>query len=202
MPNFFVVKIDGIIDIKIDMYGVQKMLKLESFLAFIFIFNAIAGSAGLRAFRLRLFPLKPFWTKGLGEIHLCTRGSAPFSKRDKSLLYNSVRWTLSSLNNSPCRRLRLGRTVRVLTTHFVGLRQSALLLSLSYIAGWLSKMGWTPTAKSGWSRLVGSPLDGGRPHRKRMPGGITPFPFSSFQHGCWNGDLMVISNFAWGEIWI
>lgn len=128
------------------------------------------GSAALCA-RLRLFALKPLWTLGLQQIHHYTRGSAPLSNRDKSLLPHFSRWTRSAFAIHPAAVCTSVVSDRALTPRFAGLRPYASLLSsslhsLAAIRDWAER----PTHENGGSRLVVTLLDGGRPHRIGMPG--------------------------------
>lgn len=136
-----------------------------------FTFGTPGGSAAFCA-RLRLFALNPFWTNGLRQIHHCTRGSAPLSNRDKSLLLHIDRWTRSTFAIHPAAVEVSVVSDRALTPRLAGLRpyaslQSSSLCSLSASRDWAGR----PTTERGGSRLVVTPLDGGRPHRTGMPGG-------------------------------
>ena len=149
------------------------MLNAIAYLASCFTKSTPGGSAAFCA-RLRLFDLKAFWTKSLRQIHHCTRGSAPLSNRDKSLLLHCARWTRAPFAIHPAAVFSSVVSSRALTPRFAGLRlyaplHSSSLYSLSAICDWAER----PTTESGGSRLVVTPLDGGRPHRTAMPGGIT-----------------------------
>lgn len=166
------------------------------------------GSAALCA-RLRLFALKPIWTLGLQQIHHYTRGSAPLSNRDKSLLLHFSRWTRSAFAIHPAAVCTSVASDRALTPRFAGLRPYASLLSsslhsLAAIRDWAER----PTHENGGSRLVVTLLDGGRPHRIGMPGAPLRFPIlqasvgahlSSFrlQAALAGASLLTSSIFGW-----
>lgn len=158
------------------------------------------GSAAFCA-RLRLFALKPFWTKGLQQIHHCTRGSAPLSNRDKSLLPHYARWTRAPFAIHPAAVFGSVVTDRALTPRLAGLRpyaslQSSSLCSLAASRDWAGR----PTTERGGSRLVVTPLDGGRPHRTGMPGGTASLPHPSAERGRSSVVLSVVSRTRWGEL--
>jgi hypothetical protein len=126
------------------------------------------GSADLCA-RLRLFALNPFWTNGLQQIHHYTRGNAPLSNRDKSLLRHYARWTRASFAIHPAAVFGPVVSSRALTPRFAGHRPYASLQSSSPHSHWDKSLlfaihDWAgrPTTESGGSRLVVTPLDGGR----------------------------------------
>lgn len=165
-----------------------------------FTFGTPGGSAAFCA-RLRLFALNPFWTNGLRQIHHCTRGSAPLSNRDKSLLLHIDRWTRSTFAIHPAAVEVSVVSDRALTPRLAGLRpyaslQSSSLCSLSASRDWAGR----PTTERGGSRLVVTPLDGGRPHRTGMPGGTALLPHPSSERGRSSVGLSVASCTRWGEL--
>ncbi len=155
------------------------------------------GGSAARCARLRLFDLKPFWTAGLRQIHHCTRGSAPLSNRDESLLPHCARWTRAPFAIHPAAVFGSVVTDRALTPRFAGLRPYASLLSSSLhsrsaMCDWAGR----PTTESGGSRLVVTPLDGGRPHRTGMPWGTASLPCPSGERGRSPVVLSVLSRLA------
>lgn len=122
-----------------------------------FTFGTPGGSAAFCA-RLRLFALNPFWTNGLRQIHHCTRGSAPLSNRDKSLLLHIDRWTRSTFAIHPAAVEVSVVSDRALTPRLAGLRpyaslQSSSLCSLSASRDWAGR----PTTERGVKARCHSP---------------------------------------------
>jgi len=147
----YTINIDCKIDDKIDSKKESSvtMQNASAYSASYFAVGTPGGSAALCA-RLRLFPLKPLWTRVLRKIHHYTQGSALLSNRDKSLLLHYARWTRASFTIHPAAVFGSVVADRALTTRFAGLRQYASLQSSSLhshmaIHDWAGR----PTTESG-----------------------------------------------------
>jgi len=148
--------------------------------AFAYTVSRFAGSTpgGSAAFcaKLRLFALNPFWTKGLRQIHHCTRGSAPLSIRDKSLLLHYARWMLAPFAIHPAAVFCSVVTDGALTPRLAGLRHYAALHVLVASSLAAIAIGLDAHPQLGGSRLVVTLLDGGRTHRTGMLWASLRFP--------------------------
>lgn len=117
------------------------MQNASAYNASYFAVGTPGGSAALCA-RLRLFPLKPLWTRFLRKIHHYTQGSALLSNRDKSLLSHYARWTRAPFTIHPAAVFVSVVTDRALTPRFAGLRQYASLQSSSFHSHWDKSRCW------------------------------------------------------------